>query len=166
MTLSEDDRARAIAALREQVGSGALELDDYGARLQEAYRAESLDQLNHALRDLQVAPLSPPAPQQTRSTATRPSPVPMPRPTSHSHPHKQPHQKLSPQKAEAAARAAWGAHLGAYLSVNVMLIVIWLLTTPGGYFWPMWPMMGWGIGLAAHGMAHSAAMRHKHRPAD
>jgi hypothetical protein len=168
MTLSEDDRARAIAALREQVGSGALELDDYGVRLQEAYKADSLDELNHALRGLQVAPLSPPAaPQPPRPTATRPMPVSMPRPTHHSHPHphKQPHQKMSPQKVEAAARAAWGAHLGAYLSVNLMLVVIWLLTG-AGYPWPIWPAMGWGIGLAAHGMAHSAAMRHKHRPAE
>ena len=22
-----------------------------------------------------------------------------------------------------------------------------------GYFWPIWPMLGWGIGLASHGLA-------------
>ena len=30
--------------------------------------------------------------------------------------------------------------------------VIWI-TTSGGYFWPIWPMMGWGIGLASHALA-------------
>ena len=63
----------------------------------------------------------------------------------------------------AAAKAAWGAHLGAYLSVNLMLVVIWLLTTPGGYFWPMWPIMGWGIGMASHTMAHVAGSSARRR---
>jgi hypothetical protein len=29
-----------------------------------------------------------------------------------------------------------------------LLLGIWALTGMG-YFWPIWPMMGWGIGLAA-----------------
>lgn len=36
-----------------------------------------------------------------------------------------------------------------YALVMALLVVIWLLTTPGGYFWPVWPMLGWGIGLAS-----------------
>ena len=27
-----------------------------------------------------------------------------------------------------------------------MLIVIWA-TTGAGYFWPIWPILGWGVGL-------------------
>jgi hypothetical protein len=27
-----------------------------------------------------------------------------------------------------------------------MLIVIWA-TTGAGYFWPIWPLLGWGVGL-------------------
>ena len=45
-----------------------------------------------------------------------------------------------------------------------LLVTIWLLTTPGGYFWPVWPMLGWGIGLASHGLATrvgSARARHR-----
>jgi hypothetical protein len=34
----------------------------------------------------------------------------------------------------------------AYLAVNLMLIAIWA-ATGGGYFWPIWPLLGWGIGL-------------------
>jgi hypothetical protein len=44
----------------------------------------------------------------------------------------------------------WQAHALAYLLVNLFLIAIWLLTTPGGFFWPMFPLFGWGIGLAFH----------------
>lgn len=58
------------------------------------------------------------------------------------------------------------SHLTVYLAVNGMLIAIWALTGMG-YFWPIWPMMGWGIGLASHaagsrGRSAKAARRHKH----
>ncbi|HEU4321125.1 MAG TPA: 2TM domain-containing protein [Acidimicrobiia bacterium] len=31
-----------------------------------------------------------------------------------------------------------------------MLVVIWALSGQN-YFWPVWPMLGWGIGLLLHG---------------
>ena len=40
------------------------------------------------------------------------------------------------------------AHVLAYVMVNLLLNVIWFLTTPGGFYWPVIPMLGWGIGLA------------------
>ncbi len=40
-------------------------------------------------------------------------------------------------------------HLGVYVLVNVFLIIINLLTSPG-FFWAIFPMLGWGIGLGAH----------------
>src|SRR4051812_7590767 len=33
-----------------------------------------------------------------------------------------------------------------FVLVNLMLIVIWA-ATGAGYFWPIWPLLGWGIGL-------------------
>ncbi len=42
------------------------------------------------------------------------------------------------------------AHVLAYVLVNLFLNGIWLLTTPGGFYWPMFPLLGWGIGLAFH----------------
>jgi hypothetical protein len=41
------------------------------------------------------------------------------------------------------------AHALAYLSVNVLLVAIWL-ATGAGFFWPLFPLFGWGIGLAFH----------------
>lgn len=41
-------------------------------------------------------------------------------------------------------------HFAIYLIVNAALSFIWWTTTDGGYFWPVWPMFGWGIGIAAH----------------
>src|SRR4051794_10577286 len=43
-------------------------------------------------------------------------------------------------------------HARAYALVNTMLVVLWLLVG-AGYFWPVWPMFGWGIGLASHALA-------------
>jgi hypothetical protein len=40
-------------------------------------------------------------------------------------------------------------HVITYIAVNAFLIGIWAWTT-GGYFWPFWPLAGWGIGLAIH----------------
>ena len=40
-------------------------------------------------------------------------------------------------------------HVAAYVAVNVMLVAIWALTG-FGYFWPVWPMLGWGIGIVSH----------------
>ena len=41
-------------------------------------------------------------------------------------------------------------HLAIYLLVNAGLCVIWFITSAGGYFWPIWPMFGWGIGIVGH----------------
>ena len=40
------------------------------------------------------------------------------------------------------------AHALAYLMVNLLLVAIWFVTMPDGFFWPVFPMFGWGIGLA------------------
>jgi class 3 adenylate cyclase len=40
-------------------------------------------------------------------------------------------------------------HLTFYVLVNVLLIGIWA-ASGGGYFWPVWPILGWGIAVAAH----------------
>jgi hypothetical protein len=40
------------------------------------------------------------------------------------------------------------AHVLAYVMVNLFLNAIWLVTMPGGFYWPVIPMIGWGIGLA------------------
>ena len=52
----------------------------------------------------------------------------------------------------AKARVSFRAHLLAYVIVNAFLVAIWWFTTGGlGTFWPMWPLLGWAIGLAFHG---------------
>jgi hypothetical protein len=40
------------------------------------------------------------------------------------------------------------SHERAYLATMLLLVAIWALTG-AGYFWPIWPMLGWGIGVVA-----------------
>jgi hypothetical protein len=43
-------------------------------------------------------------------------------------------------------------HLITYLVVNAALFVINRLTSPGNY-WVVWPIAGWGIGVALHAVS-------------
>jgi hypothetical protein len=43
-------------------------------------------------------------------------------------------------------------HLTTYLVVNAALFIINLLTSPG-YYWFVWPLAGWGIGVALHAVS-------------
>ncbi len=40
-------------------------------------------------------------------------------------------------------------HALVYFAVNTLLVVIWAASGVG-YFWPIWPIAGWGIALALH----------------
>jgi hypothetical protein len=42
-------------------------------------------------------------------------------------------------------------HVFMYVAVNAMLVVIWAVTSGGDdFFWPIFPILGWGVGVAAN----------------
>jgi 2TM domain len=43
------------------------------------------------------------------------------------------------------------SHLLVYVLVNTLLVVIWVMTDPHGFFWPVFPIAGWGIGVIMNG---------------
>jgi 2TM domain len=45
------------------------------------------------------------------------------------------------------AKREFRTHVAVYVIVNAMLVVIWAISG-GGYFWPIWVIAAWGIGLA------------------
>ena len=49
----------------------------------------------------------------------------------------------------ADMKLAFRSHAMAYAIVNAGLLAINLLTSPGEW-WFFWPMLGWGVGVAAH----------------
>jgi uncharacterized membrane protein len=38
-------------------------------------------------------------------------------------------------------------HLLVYVLVNTLIVVIWAVTGANGFFWPVFPIAGWGIGV-------------------
>lgn len=46
---------------------------------------------------------------------------------------------------------AFYIHVAVFVPVNALLHVINFVATPGLY-WAFWPLLGWGIGLLAHGL--------------
>jgi hypothetical protein len=57
-----------------------------------------------------------------------------------------------PPEPEPAPRAPHRGHrqgrhhgdLRAFVATSILLVAIWALTG-AGYFWPVWPILGWGI---------------------
>lgn len=45
------------------------------------------------------------------------------------------------------ARRDLQAHVLAYVLVNGFLVMLWWTVTGAGFFWPIFPLFGWGIGL-------------------
>jgi hypothetical protein len=48
------------------------------------------------------------------------------------------------------ARRGLLVHLAVFVAVQLLLVVTWLVTTPGEFPWFLFPLLGWGIGLVAH----------------
>ena len=49
----------------------------------------------------------------------------------------------------AGAKLGWYVHALVYISVNLLLA---LLSAMSGKHWAVFPAMGWGLGLAIHGL--------------
>lgn len=121
----DEDRKHVVAELQRHYVEGRLSQDELDDRVGRALAARSLGELDELQRDL-PSPGAPPA--------------------------------SAPDAMPEAGSGPWGrrefrSHALTYLAVMALLVAIWLLTSPGGYFWPIWPMLGWGLGLALHGMA-------------
>ncbi|MGH2716949.1 MAG: DUF1707 domain-containing protein [Thermoleophilaceae bacterium] len=62
------------------------------------------------------------------------------------------HGDLEPLVADLPAKAPAGApprrrghgDLRAFIATSILLVAIWALSG-AGYFWPVWPILGWGL---------------------
>ena len=61
----------------------------------------------------------------------------------------QSHEDLARSRAEAKYR--FYKHVAVFVVVNVLLLIINLITSPG-YMWSIWPLIGWGVALVLHGL--------------
>ena len=127
--VSDSERERVVADLTRHCADGRLTLDELEERVAEVYAATTRADVERALRELPRSFV--PAPT-TRSSApavkTSAAPV----------------RTTAKRGAEIALRV----HLYVYLCVIGFLVLIYALTMPGGYFWPVWPAAGWGVAVA------------------
>jgi class 3 adenylate cyclase len=99
---------------------------EFGERVEQAYGARTLVELESLTRDLPALELAlPPARKPARAPDRVVTPV------------------------GGGLHLSLKIHLVVYVLVNVLLVGIWA-ASGGGYFWPVWPILGWGIGLGAH----------------
>jgi hypothetical protein len=49
------------------------------------------------------------------------------------------------------ARQTFYLHLATFLAMGIYLTYLWAKSGSSN-FWPIWGILGWGIGLASHGM--------------
>src|SRR5215207_8641862 len=116
------DRERTANQLSQALSQGYLAMDEYDTRLQATFAAHTTAELRQLVADLPVAQLHRNDPQ--RQAARR-----------------------------RAARLGVRIHLGAYLAMVVIVLTVWLavgLTAGAWYFWPIWPILGAGIGVVSH----------------
>jgi hypothetical protein len=48
-------------------------------------------------------------------------------------------------------KAEFRQYLLVWAAVSAIVTVVWFLTSPNGYFWPVWVMFGMGIGAVFAG---------------
>ena len=116
------DRERTANQLGQALSQGYLVMDEYENRLQATFTTHTTAELRQLVADLPLAQLRRDDPQ--RQAARR-----------------------------RAARLGVRIHLGAYLAMAVIVLTVWLavgLTAGAWYFWPIWPILGAGIGLVSH----------------
>jgi hypothetical protein len=116
------DRERTANQLGQALSQGYLAMDEYETRLQATFAAHTTAELRQLVADLPLAQLRSSDPQRRASR-------------------------------RRAARLGVRIHLGAYLAMVVIVLTVWLavgLTAGAWYFWPIWPILGAGIGLATH----------------
>lgn len=57
-----------------------------------------------------------------------------------------------PDRRRRRAIRVFEGHARVYVLVNLFLVGIWAATGAGA-FWPIFPMLGWGLGLGLQGAA-------------
>jgi len=69
---------------------------------------------------------------------------------------------MTMEKNETAIKWGLWSHIIWYVLANVGQVFTWWFATPDLFFWPLWSIVGWGIGLVAHFVAVRAALRLRH----
>ncbi len=152
---SDADRDQTAAALREHLAAGRLTIEEFDERLDQAFAAKTLGELDALMTDLPAIDLDQ-VPGIPRSAAGPPLPQPRPPGSIEARPG-----RLSP-----AWRKAWGT----WLTISLFFFVIWLASGASGGLWFLWVpvvlgvvLLGrWVTGAPASGEHRSSRPRRDH----
>lgn len=131
---SDADRDRAAAALREHLAAGRLTVEEFGDRLERAFAARTLGDLEELMADLPAADLDPLDQAEPRPPALRTGEEPL--------------AELGP---------AWRAIWRPWLVITLCFFVLWLFSGAAGGAWFVYPSLIAAIVLLRR--AHRASRR-------
>ena len=120
--VGDRERGKTANQLGQALAQGYLAMDEYETRIRAAFGAHTTAELGRLVADLPLAQL----------------------------------RRTDPRRREArraAARRGVQFHLAGYLAMVVIVLAVWLtvgLTAGAWYFWPIWPILGAGIGVLGH----------------
>jgi hypothetical protein len=127
---SDADRDQTAAALREHLAAGRLTIEEFDERLDQAYAAKTLGELDKVTADLPGTGLG----QLPDTPADRPAASP-------------PLTRCPPGSIEAGRdrfSPAWRAAWGSWLAISLFLFVIWLASGASGGPWSLWVALALG----------------------
>ena len=116
------DRESTAAVLGLALSQGYLDMPEYEQRVTAVFDASTTPDLRALTADLPVADLRRNDPRRRSAR-------------------------------QAAARRAVRIHRAGYLVMVLIVLTVWLAvgrSTGAWYFWPIWPILGAGIGVASH----------------
>jgi hypothetical protein len=130
MLAGDHERDRTANQLGQALAQGYFTLDENETRLQATFAAHTTDELHELVSDLPLDHI----------------------------------RRNDPTRLQARRKAAWRGvqiHLAAYLVMVLIVLTVWLvvgLTAGAWYFWPIWPILGAGIGVIGHAVPIRFAM--------
>lgn len=131
--VGDREREKVITRLGQAFTQGYLSIPEYETRLDQALQAQNAGALDQLLGDLPVGRI---ARNDPRRRAAR----------------------------VAAARRGVQIHLTAFVAAALLMIGIWLalaVAVGAWYFWPVWPILGGGIGVISHAVPVRSWARHR-----
>jgi class 3 adenylate cyclase len=121
--VSDSDRDETANLLRRHVSDGRLTMEEFSERLAEVYDARTRSDLQRTLRDLPDL--------NERKVPARPS--------------------SDPERERRIHR--FRRNLSGWFTPNFICIGIWAVTSPHGYFWPIWVLIPTTVGFVGHELA-------------
>jgi Flp pilus assembly protein TadB len=123
---SDADRDQAAAALREHLVAGRLTSDEFDERLDKAYAARTLGELDDLMADLPQADLDQLPDASLRRPAAENPPLPA---------------RGSSRSIQAGPGRTYPAARGSWLTIGLFLLVIWVIAGTSGSLWFLWVVL-------------------------